>query len=100
MPTPCPRPCPHPPAEFQQVRNLYGLPTESFHSFGAAWGPGGHYILAAAAHGWVHAFAVGNARVVEKFKAHEKNVRGLLYDVQSNLLLTCSFDRTAKVWEQ
>jgi hypothetical protein len=82
-----------------QVRNFYGLPAEQFHQFAAAWHASGHYILAAAAHGWVYVFAVGSAKVVGKFKAHEKNVRGLAYDAAANALLTCSFDRSLKVFK-
>ncbi len=85
-------------AGWTQVRNLYGLPTEQFHQFAAVWDSSGHYVLAAAAHGWVYVFDVATARVVTKFKAHDKNVRGLAYDAANNLLLTCSFDRTTKVF--
>ncbi|GAB4820603.1 hypothetical protein N2152v2_007649 [Parachlorella kessleri] len=71
---------------------------EQFHQFAAVWDSSGHYVLAAAAHGWVYVFDVATARVVANFKAHDKNVRGLAYDAANNLLLTCSFDRTTKVF--
>ena len=37
-------------------------------------------------------------QVVTSFKAHEKNVRALQYNADSNLLLTGSFDRTLGVY--
>lgn len=37
-------------------------------------------------------------QVVAKFKAHQQNVRWLDYDASKNLLYSCSFDRTVKVW--
>lgn len=82
------------------MRNFYGLPTEQFHQFCAAWHAGGHYVLAAAARGGVYVYEVGSARVVATLAAHpSKNVRGLAYDGVNNLLLTCSFDRSVKMFE-
>ena len=43
-------------------------------------------------------FEVASAKVVATFCAHEKNVRGLAYDHAEGVLLTCSFDRTVKLW--
>ena len=54
---------------------------------------------AAAAHGGVCTFHLGTSRLVATLTAHSKNVRGLCYDAQHNLLLTCSFDRSVKLWE-
>lgn len=55
---------------------------------------------AAAARGALCVFHVGSARKVATLSAaHAKNVRGLAYDAPHNLLLTCSFDRTVKLWE-
>ena len=54
---------------------------------------------AAAAHGGLAIFHVGSAKRVALLPAHARNVRGLAVDGAANLLLTCSFDRTVKVWE-
>ncbi|KAK9832909.1 hypothetical protein WJX74_001562 [Apatococcus lobatus] len=85
---------------WRQVRNFYGLAVEKFHQPSAAWHSSGHYILAAAAAGWVYIFHVGSAKLVHKFKAHESNTRGLSYDPQLNTLATCSFDKTVKIYAQ
>ena len=37
-------------------------------------------------------------QVVAKWKAHTKNARAMHYDMQQNVLLTGSFDRTVKVY--
>lgn len=55
--------------------------------------------LAAAAHGGLCIFHLGSAKRVATVAAHAKNLRALAYDGTNNLLLTCSFDRTVKVWE-
>ena len=50
-------------ADWQQKRNFFGLPVEKFHQPLALWHPSGHYIIAAAAHGFVYVFHVGSAKV-------------------------------------
>ena len=49
--------------DWQQKRNFFGLPVEKFHQPLALWHPSGHYIIAAAAHGYVYVFHVGSAKV-------------------------------------
>lgn len=53
---------------------------------------------AAAAHGALCVFHLGTARRVATIPAHAKNVRALCYDGAANALLTCSFDRSVKVF--
>ena len=38
-------------------------------------------------------------QVAKSFKAHEKNVRALVYDAEHNMLLTGSFDRTLSIYQ-
>lgn len=57
------------------------------------------HIRAGAAHGGLCIFHVGSAKRVATLAAHSKNVRGLVYDACNNLLLTCSFDRTVKIFK-
>lgn len=54
---------------------------------------------AAAAHGGLCIFHLGSARRVAMVAAHAKNLRALAYDATNNLLLSCSFDKTVKLWE-
>ncbi|PRW32536.1 WD40 repeat isoform B [Chlorella sorokiniana] len=86
-------------AGWAQVRSIIGLPVEQFHQFCAAWHRSGHYVFAAAAHGGVCVFHLGSCSKVATLVAHSKNVRSLAYDGTNNLLLTCSFDRTVKVFD-
>ncbi|CAK0734557.1 hypothetical protein CVIRNUC_000448 [Coccomyxa viridis] len=85
--------------DWQQRRNFFGLPVEKFHQPVALWHPSGHYIIAAAAHGYVYVFHVGTAKVVQSFKAHEKNVRSLDYDASNGILVTGSFDKKCQIWK-
>ena len=124
------------------MRSLFGLPTERFHHYSAAWHGSGRFILAgglwcaasvvdgrstagaapsddcsleesclpiclpayprpcaAASHGRVCIFQLGSARLVATVAAHAaSNVRGLCLDAPNNLLFTCSFDRTVRVF--
>ena len=46
----------------------------------------------------VHVFHVGSAKIVAHLTAHKVNVRDLHYDASNNRLVTCSFDKTVKVF--
>jgi hypothetical protein len=68
-----------------------------FHNPAACWHRDSMYVYVSAVGGQVWVFHVGSSRVVCKLKAHKINVRDLCYDTASNLLATCSFDKTVKV---
>lgn len=55
---------------------------------------------AGAAHAGVCVYHVGTAKVVATLRGHAINVRSLHYDAASNKLVTCSFDKSVKVFEQ
>lgn len=78
---------------------IYGLPLDNFHNPIALWHASGFYIMASAAAGQIYTFHVGSGKVVSKYKAHEQNVRWIDYDPKRNLLLTCSFDRSVRVFK-
>ena len=61
-------------AGWRQVRNFYGLAVEKFHQPSAAWHSSGHYIMAAAAAGWVFIFHVGSAKVNVQVPASVQNL--------------------------
>ncbi len=56
--------------------------------------------VAGAAHAAVYVYHVGTAKVVATLRGHSVNVRALHYDAVSNKLVTCSFDKSVKVYEQ
>lgn len=53
-----------------------------------------------AAHATVYVYHLGTAKVVAKLRGHTVNLRALHYDVASNRLATCSFDKAVKIYEQ
>ena len=63
-------------AGWRQIRNFYGLAVEKFHQPSAAWHSSGHYIMAAAAAGWVYIFHVGSAKVGFLPNCHCSKMRG------------------------
>lgn len=50
-------------ADWDQMRNFFGLAVEQFHQPAVVWHPSGFYFFAAAAHGQVYVFHVGSAKV-------------------------------------
>jgi len=77
---------------------IMGLPMDTFHTSVAHWHVSNFYLMAAAAAGQIYVFHTGTGKVVSKFKAHTQNVRWLDYDAERNLLISCSFDKTVKVF--
>eukprot|EP00884_Botryococcus_braunii_P021127 jgi/Botrbrau1/7699/Bobra.0159s0136.1 len=86
-------------SDWSQARSFYGLPIENFHQPATAWHRSGFYIFVGAAGGQLFVYHVGSSRVVATLRIHDKNVRGLHYDSERNLLVTCSFDRTVKIFQ-
>ena len=87
-------------SDWTLARSLFAT-VEQFHNPVAAWHRDGFYVyVAAAATAEVWVFHVGSGKVVAKLPAHRINVRDLAYDGERNQLLTCSFDKTVKVFRQ
>jgi WD40 repeat protein len=79
-------------------RALHGLPAEQFHTPCAAWHRDSSYVFAAGSGGQLLVFHVGSAKLVASLKAHGKALRDMDYDAAANVLATCSFDRSVKVF--
>ncbi len=85
-------------SDWSQSRVLYGLPVDQFHQPCAAWHRDSSYVMVAGAAGQLLVFHVGSSKLVASVKVHEKGVRDVAYSGgDSNLLATCSFDKTVKV---
>jgi len=84
---------------WRQVRNFYGLPVEKFGNPCAALSPSGQYVFAIATGGQVWVFHVGKSKVIAKLSAHSINVRYLEVDTQHGVLVTCSYDKSVKLWQ-
>ena len=84
-------------ADWTLSRSFFAT-SEQFHNPVSAWHRDGFYVYVAAVTAEVWVFHVGSCKVVSKLPAHKINVRDLHYDPLSNRLLTCSFDKTVKVF--
>jgi len=86
-------------SSWKQMRNFYGVPFEQFGNPCAAFSPSQHYVIAAAAGGNIWVFHVGSAKAIHQAQAHSINVRNLQVDSASGVLVTCSYDKSVKLWK-
>lgn len=73
--------------------------TDPFHTPSLAWHYDSNYLyIASGAGGGVQVLHLGSGKIFCTISAHEINVRDMTYDLERRELITCSFDKTVKVW--
>ncbi|KAI8468292.1 MAG: quinon protein alcohol dehydrogenase-like superfamily [Monoraphidium minutum] len=87
-------------SDWSRARSLFGLQVPRFHNHAVAWHGDSAYVYAAADGASVVVFHVGSGKVVARLEGrHRINVRDLDMDGARNLLATCSFDKSVRVFE-
>ncbi|KAG0222587.1 hypothetical protein BGW41_005931 [Actinomortierella wolfii] len=82
-----------------QLQNYYGVPTDGFSTTKHAWDRSGKYIFVSGNDFKIYCFEVGGQqKIVGKLEAHTAAIRGLFMDNEHNLLVSCSFDKTIRLW--
>ncbi|PRP84304.1 hypothetical protein PROFUN_07605 [Planoprotostelium fungivorum] len=77
------------------VRNFWGANNDLYSNPRCAWHHSGRYVYTD--HD-VHCWEVSNQTAVSRMKGHTSIVRDLTHHGTENLLATCSFDKTVKLW--
>lgn len=86
-------------SDWSRARALYGLHVARFHNHAVAWHRDAAYAYASADGAAVHVYHVGTGKVAARLEGqHRVNVRDLDVDWGRNLLATCSFDKTVRVF--
>ncbi|GAX79155.1 hypothetical protein CEUSTIGMA_g6595.t1 [Chlamydomonas eustigma] len=83
--------------DWSVLRSLFAT-SEQFHNPVATWHRDSFYVYVATTTAEVWAFHVGSGKVVSKLAAHKINVRDMNYDASRNLLATCSFDKSVRIF--
>ena len=84
-----------------RLRSLFISQTskEQFHTPSLAWHYCSNYLyVSSGVGGAVEVIHLGSGRSCGQISAHKVNVRDLIYDLKRKALLTCSFDKTVKIW--
>lgn len=82
----------------RQVRNFYGAVNDSYSNSRGAWSYTDKYVYCTSQDNLVYGWSVHNERVVTTLQGHDKAVRGLASSQSTELLASCSYDRTVKLW--
>jgi COMPASS component SWD3 len=83
----------------EQLRNFYGVPNDELFTPRHCWHPSGKYFFVNDGDDWsVSVFDVASGRVCAKLHGHKGVVRDLWYDAEKDLLLTCGYDKSVRVW--
>eukprot|EP00842_Homolaphlyctis_polyrhiza_P004143 jgi/Hompol1/472/HPOL_002503-RA len=80
------------------VRDLWGVDADGFSQASCCWHPSGHYLFASSEDRTTVVYHVGSGRIVSKLAGHEGLIRQIAFDPVLNALLTCSYDKTVRVW--
>ncbi|KAJ3041161.1 hypothetical protein HDV00_009876 [Rhizophlyctis rosea] len=83
----------------RQVKNLYGTVADGFSRPRCCWDATGRLLLATSDDQKVYAFDIATTQILAKLGGHAEVVRGLYCDWERNCVVSCSFDKTVRVWE-
>jgi len=80
------------------VRNFWGAPNDTYSTPRNCFHRSGRYVYSTAQDNKVYCWDVSNQNVVHKLEGHRGTVRDICHHPTENLLGTCSFDKTVKIW--
>ncbi|CAG8642777.1 6730_t:CDS:2 [Ambispora leptoticha] len=82
-----------------QIRNFYGAQVNKFSTPRHCWHPSGKYFYVTDdAKGDICIFDVATAKIIARLEGHTSIVKSLWFDVERDLLISCGFDKTIRVW--
>ena len=81
-----------------QVRNFYNLVNDGYSTPRVAWSPSGKYGYVSCQDKSVAILDIATGKTAASVKGHEVNVRGVAVHPTRNWMLSCSFDKTCRVW--
>ncbi|KAF9437565.1 hypothetical protein BGZ76_000220 [Entomortierella beljakovae] len=82
-----------------QLFNYYGVPTDGFSTPRHVWTQCGKYFFVTGNDHKIYCYHVGGKQeIAGKLEGHTSVVRGLHMDYERNMLVSCGFDKTVKLW--
>ncbi|TPX60549.1 hypothetical protein PhCBS80983_g01702 [Powellomyces hirtus] len=82
-----------------QARNLWGVVADGFSQPRCCWDSSGRYLFATSDDRKVYVLDVSSGQTVAKLEGHTETIRSISFDKERQRLLSCSFDKTVRVWE-
>ncbi|KAF9156813.1 hypothetical protein BGX21_001842 [Mortierella sp. AD011] len=82
-----------------QLFNYYGVPTDGFSTPRHAWDKGGKFFYVTGNDHKIYCFQVGgNQEIMGILEGHTSVIRGLHMDYARNMLVSCGFDKSVRLW--
>ncbi|KAF9586400.1 hypothetical protein BGW38_005677 [Lunasporangiospora selenospora] len=81
-----------------QLFNYYGVPTDGFSTPRNVWDRSGKYFYVTGNDNKIYCYEVGTQKLVGTLDGHKAVVRGLYMDQDRRMLVSGSFDKTARTW--
>jgi len=81
-----------------QLRNFYNIQNDGYSTPRLAWSPCGKYGYVTSQDRTIHILDIFAGKVSGKLEGHAINVRDVSMHPTANKLVTCSFDKTCRVW--
>jgi len=80
------------------VRNFWGAPNDSFSNPRSLCDPSRKYIYSSAQDYKIYVWEVASQTVVHKLEGHTGIIRDLCIHPHEEMIASCSFDKTVKLW--
>ncbi|KND00990.1 uncharacterized protein SPPG_04086 [Spizellomyces punctatus DAOM BR117] len=82
-----------------QARNLWGTVADGFSQPRCCWDSSGRYLFATSDDRKICVFDVVSGQIMRKLEGHTDVIRGISFDADAERLISCSFDKTVRVWD-
>eukprot|EP00730_Choanoeca_flexa_P014347 TRINITY_DN6245_c0_g1_i1.p1 TRINITY_DN6245_c0_g1~~TRINITY_DN6245_c0_g1_i1.p1 ORF type:complete len:449 (+),score=99.73 TRINITY_DN6245_c0_g1_i1:90-1349(+) len=82
-----------------QLRVLYGASNDGYSNPRLCWHPSSAYILATSQTHDIVCWDIRSEAIAFKLSGHEALIRALVYDEANKMLITCSYDKTVRLWK-
>lgn len=81
-----------------QAKNMYGTENDGFSQPRCVWSRDGGYIYATSDDFRIWVFEVATGKAIAQLAGHSGIVRDLAYDAELDAVVSCSFDKTVRIW--
>ena len=81
-----------------QLANYYGAPNDDLSTPRHCWHPSGLYIYSTAQDRHIYGWETRSGELKHKLEGHTDVIRGICYCKELDLLVTCGFDGSIRMW--
>ncbi|KAI9095138.1 WD40-repeat-containing domain protein [Phlyctochytrium arcticum] len=83
----------------RQIRNLWNTVADGFSQPRCCWDSSGRHLFATSDDRQIYVYDVVTGQELAKLDGHTNVIRAITFDTKVKKLVSCSFDRTVRVWD-